>query len=59
MASNIRYSRAVQILSVVLSIIFLWGFGISLLIVILNIGIGFPVNNVDFRQAFLDMTQRD
>ena len=59
MASKIWHDRSIRILSVVLSILFLWGFGISLLIVILNISIGFPVNDVDFRQSFLEMTLRD
>lgn len=41
----------------VLSILFLWGFGITLLIVILNVHIGFTDNNADFRTAFLNMTE--
>ena len=39
------------------SIIFLWGFGITLLVVILNFGIGFTDNNADFRSAFVSMTE--
>lgn len=40
-----------------LSILFLWGFGISLLVVILNVCIGFTDNTADFRKAFLNMTE--
>lgn len=41
------------------SVIFFWGFGIMLLVVILNIGIGFTDNNADFRSAFVSMTERN
>ena len=41
----------------VLSILFMWGFGISLLLVIMNISIGFADNEADFRLAFLEWTR--
>ncbi|MBP0966566.1 MAG: hypothetical protein J5722_02930 [Oscillospiraceae bacterium] len=41
----------------VLSILFMWGFGISLLLVIMNISIGFADNEADFRRAFLEWTE--
>ena len=42
--------------SMVLSILCMWGFGISLLLVIMNISIGFADNEADFRRAFLEWT---
>ena len=43
-----------KILSVVLSIILLWGFGVSVLLVLLNLSIGFARDAADFNQSFLD-----
>ncbi len=43
-------------LSVILSIVFMWGFGITLLIVILNGVFGYSDNKADFRSMFLSMT---
>lgn len=57
MAEKKIHRRTLRCLSVVLSILFLWGFGISLLVVILNVNIGFTDNNADFRSAFLSMTE--
>lgn len=45
-------------ISLVLSIIFLWGFGIALLIVILNCGIGYSDNKADFSTLFLNMAEQ-
>lgn len=44
-------------ISGILSIVFLWGFGVALLIVILNFGIGYSDNKADFRTLFLEMTE--
>ena len=46
-----------SVLSVILSIIFMWGFGIALLVVILNCRIGYSDNKADFRTLFLKMTE--
>lgn len=47
-------------ISVILSIVFMWGFGIALLIVILNCGIGYSDDNkADFRRLFLEMTAQN
>lgn len=54
-----KYTAAARKRSVILSIAFLWGFGITLLIVIMNICIGFADTNADFRSAFLSMTEAD
>ncbi|MBP0966335.1 MAG: sensor histidine kinase [Oscillospiraceae bacterium] len=43
-------------LSIVLSILFMWGFGITLLVVFMNISIGFAGNDAEFKQAFLERT---
>ena len=45
-------------ISLVLSIVFLWGFGIALLIVILNCGIGYSDNKADFSTLFLNMAEQ-
>ena len=42
--------------SIVLSILCMWGFGITLLLVFMNISIGFADNDANFRQAFLEQT---
>ena len=44
-------------ISVILSIVFMWGFGIMLLIVILNCALGYSDNKADFRTMFLSMTE--
>lgn len=44
-------------ISVILSIVFMWGFGIVLLIVILNCALGYSDNKADFRTLFLNMTE--
>lgn len=41
------------------SVIFLWCFGIMLVVVILNFGIGFTDNNADFRSAFVATTEQN
>ena len=56
MRSKINRSPLTALLVVLCVIMFMWVFGTSLLIVILNIGIGFPDNTADFRNAFLSMT---
>ena len=57
---NSRTAFAVRkLISVILSILFLWGSGVTLLIAILNVGIGFADTEADFRSAFLSMTQAD
>lgn len=43
-------------MSIVLAILFMWGFGITLLLVLMNISIGFADNDEDFRLAFLEQT---
>ena len=56
MRSNIKHSLTARVVSVILTILMLWCFGTSLLVVILNIGIGFTENTADFRNAFLNRT---
>ncbi|GEM_PF-477271 len=56
MDKKLKYTPAYRTIAVILSILFLWCFGTSLLIVILNIGIGFADNTAGFRKAFLNMT---
>ena len=58
MARKNVHSPIFRGLSVVLSILFMWGFGLSLLLVFMNISIGFADNDEDFRQAFLEQTFR-
>ncbi len=59
--SNIQSHKknVTGVISVILAIIFMWGFGISLLIVILNCGLGYSDNKADFRTLFLDMTTQN
>ncbi|MBQ8922831.1 MAG: sensor histidine kinase [Oscillospiraceae bacterium] len=54
-AKKSKHPPARRIVSVVLSIILLWGFGISMLLVLLNLGIGFASETVDFNQSFLEL----
>lgn len=49
-------NTAVKLLSVVFSILFLWGAGISLVAVIMNLGIGFSDSSGDYNDAFLQFT---
>ena len=52
--SNTGVFRAI---SVILSIVFMWGFGIMLLVVILNCALGYSDNKADFTTLFLSMTE--
>ena len=57
MANKSTYSAASRTGITVMTIIFLWCFGVALLIVILNMLLGFADNDAEFRTAFLSMTE--
>ena len=57
MAKKRASSSASRSAVVVMTIIFLWCFGVALLIVILNMLLGFADNDAEFRTAFLSMTE--
>lgn len=58
MVSTKKHTPLIRWLSSLFSILFMWCFGTALLIVILNVGIGFADNTADFRNAFLTMTNK-
>ena len=50
------HSPAFRAVSIVLTMLFMWGFGLSVLLVLMHISIGFADNDADFRKAFLELT---
>lgn len=52
------HNSVFSVISIILAIIFMWGFGVALLVVILNCGIGYSDNKADFRTLFLNMTEK-
>ena len=56
---NQKFAPVLRGISVLLSIVMLWCFGISLIIVLLSIGVGFADNEESFRKSFLNTTVRN
>lgn len=50
------HSPAFRALFIVLTMLFMWGFGLSALLVLMNISIGFADTDAGFRKAFLEQT---
>lgn len=55
---SLHRSAAAKITAIVLSIIFLWGACIMLVVVILKAALGFADNTADFRSAFLEISTK-
>ncbi|HBI86023.1 MAG TPA: hypothetical protein DDX71_07060 [Ruminococcus sp.] len=54
-----RQSSAARLFAILFAIIFLWIAGVSLMVVMLNVSIGFASNEADFRSNFLAMTTQN
>ena len=57
MTQKQSHNSVFRVITVILTIVFMWGFGIMLLTVILNCSIGYSDNKADFRTLFLSMTE--